>query len=287
MSTFKETIINLYGDRGKTWLRELPELVESVAIQYGLSELTPVNNLSYNYVLFGLRGERPIVLKLSLDIPGLKREALALSSFANFGAVNVFAEDDGILILERALPGYALKSYFPVRDNEAIDIACHVIKQLHQAPQLETSIFPHVKDWLMILDKDWDIPVHTLQKTRQLRDGLLANSAKSILLHGDLHHDNILQNDHHWCVIDPKGVLGEPAYEVAAFIRNPMPELLGLDNVVNIINNRIARFSMALELPESKILDWCFVQAVLAWAWALEDGCDVVYFKRLTEIFDR
>jgi len=29
-----------------------------------------------------------------------------------------------------------------------------------------------------------------------------------------------------WVAIDPKVVIGEPAYEVAAFIRNPMPALL-------------------------------------------------------------
>lgn len=46
------------------------------------------------------------------------------------------------------------------------------------------------------------------------------------MLHVDLHHDNILQNGNEWLVIDPKGVVGEPAYEVAAFIHNPMPELL-------------------------------------------------------------
>lgn len=42
----------------------------------------------------------------------------------------------------------------------------------------------------------------------------------------DLHHDNILQNGHAWVVIDLKGVIGEPAYEVSAFIRSPIPELL-------------------------------------------------------------
>jgi len=34
-------------------------------------------------------------------------------------------------------------------------------------------------------------------------------------------------------------------------------------------------------------LDWCFVQAVLAWVWSIEDGLDESYFKQLTEIFDK
>jgi streptomycin 6-kinase len=89
------------------------------------------------------------------------------------------------------------------------------------------------------------------------------------LLHGDLHHDNILQNGKDWLVIDSKGVIGESAYEEAAFIRNPMPELLTHDNTPNIIPNRITRRAGLLELPSQRIFDWYFVQAVLSWVWAI------------------
>ena len=107
------------------------------------------------------------------------------------------------------------------------------------------------------------------------------------MLHGDLHHDNILQNGDDWVVIDPKGVIGEPAYEVAAFIRNPMPELLTHENAQKIIHNRITRFAKILELSEHRVIGWCFVQAVLSLVWAIEDGCDDTYFKNLTEFFER
>jgi streptomycin 6-kinase len=95
-----------------------------------------------------------------------------------------------------------------------------------------------------------------------------------------------LPNGDDWLVIDPKGVIGESAYEVAAFIRNPIPELMHHADATTIIHNRITRFAEALELTCKRILDWCFVQAVLAWAWALEDGCDTSYFEHLTKVFD-
>jgi streptomycin 6-kinase len=88
-------------------------------------------------------------------------------------------------------------------------------------------------------------------------------------------------------VIDPKGVIGEAAYEVATFIRNPIPELLNYDDTQNIIHNRVTRFAELLELPSQRILDWCFVQAVLSWVWAIEDGCDDIYSKNLTAFFER
>jgi streptomycin 6-kinase len=96
-----------------------------------------------------------------------------------------------------------------------------------------------------------------------------------------------LQNGDEWVVIDPKGVIGEPTYEVAAFIRNPMPELLNRTDALNVMHNRVTRFAELLELPECRIIDWCFVQAVLAWIWSIEDGCDTTYFEQLTKIFDK
>ena len=132
-----------------------------------------------------------------------------------------------------------------------------------------------------------NIPNHYLQKARKLRDQLLQTSEADVLLHGDLHHDNILQNGDDWLVIDPKEVIGEPAYEVAAFIRNPIPELLTHADAPNIILNRITRFAELLELPSQRILDWCFVQAVLSWVWSIEDGCDASSSShQLTKIFD-
>ena len=287
MKTFEQNIINLYGEKGRQWLDHLPNHVAQLANTYGLSNLKPVNNLSYNYVLSGFQGPQPIILKLGLDIDGFKREAAALMAFSGFGVVEVLSENNGLLLLECAVPGVSLKSYFPKNDDEAINITTNVIKRLHKAPIQNTHAFPRVKDWLAVLDSDLKIPAQTLKKARELRDQLLKTADPDILLHGDLHHDNILQNGEDWLVIDPKGVIGESAYEVAAFIRNPMPELLNRTDAPTIIHNRITRFSELLELPHQRILDWCFVQAVLSWVWALEDCCDDIYSKNLTEFFER
>jgi streptomycin 6-kinase len=286
MNAFEQNIINLYAEKGRQWLDHLPNLATQLANTYGLSNLKPVNNLSYNYVLSGFQDSKAIIVKLGLDIDGFKREAAALMALEGFGVVQVFSENAGLLLLECAVPGVSLKSYFPEKDDEAINITANVIKRLHIAPIPSAYAFPHIKDWLEALDGDLKIPAQTLQKARKIRDQLLKTAGPDVLLHGDLHHDNILQNDNDWLVIDPKGVIGEQAYEVAAFIRNPIPELLTHDDAPNIIHNRVTRFAELLELPSQRILDWCFLQAVLAWVWALEDGCDDTYFKNLTKFFE-
>lgn len=280
-------IASIYGKHGQEWLKSLPETINTIACFYHLIDLTPLTNLSYNYVLSGFQNEQAIILKLGLDHVGLQQEAAALKAFAGYGAARVFAQDDGALIIERAVPGVSLKSYFPDQDQAAIAIASKVMLKLQQAPMPSSIKSPYVKDWLAALDQDLDIPDRYLCKARMLRDELLATSSKEILLHGDLHHDNILSHGDDWLVIDPKGVIGESAYEVAAFIRNPIPELLTTKDARNIVSNRIALFSINLPLPKQRIADWCFVQAVLAWAWALEDNCDHGNFRKLTEIFAR
>lgn len=286
MNTFHSNIISIYGKKGKAWLDELPKLVAVISSRLDLRDLKEVTNLSYNYVLSGFQGDNPIILKASLDSEGLAREAFVLKCFAGYSAVKVLAEDYGMLLLERAVPGIALKSYFLIQEKKSIEIACGVMQKLHQLNIPTTHNFPHIKDWLVALDKDWAIPDAYLQKARKLRDQLFKTSAVDALLHGDLHHDNILQNGNDWLVIDPKGVIGEPAYEVAAFIRNPMPDLINIQDPEEIIQMRIAMFSDLLNVPRTKIADWCFVQAVLAWIWSLEDGCDSGYWERLVEILN-
>jgi streptomycin 6-kinase len=59
-----------------------------------------------------------------------------------------------MLLLERVVLGTSLKSYFPARKHESIEIACKIIKKLYQANIPAFRNFPHIKDWLAALDRD-------------------------------------------------------------------------------------------------------------------------------------
>jgi len=279
----QNNISSLYGQLGNDWLAQIQGVVERLSVQWGLTDLIPVDNMTYNYILSGYQAARPIILKLGMDISGLENENKVLNAFKGFGAVQVLAAEPGALLIERADPGTSLKAYFPKHDLEAVEIVCQVMHKLHQAPIPKDNNFVHVQDWLLAIDQAIEIPMSIRLKAIEMRNKLLATSDTEVLLHGDLHHDNILQNGESWVVIDPKGVIGERAYEVAAFIRNPIPELLAVDDPDKIIVQRIIHFSTYADLDPKRIQDWCFVQAVLSWAWALEDGIDAEYFKRISE----
>ncbi|HRE31362.1 MAG TPA: aminoglycoside phosphotransferase family protein, partial [Candidatus Berkiella sp.] len=127
------------------------------------------------------------------------------------------------------------------------------------------------------------IPEDILSEAQQLSEQLIATQTKTVLLHGDLHHDNILSGKNNtWFAIDPKGIIGDPAYEVGALIRNPIPQLLQQSDVKAIMRQRIAGLASILKLDPDRVIQWAFVQAVLAACWSIEEndkvGAD--YFVR-------
>jgi streptomycin 6-kinase len=286
--SFQEKIINLYGEKGQVWLKNLPSLLHRISRSYNLQDLTLVENLSYNLVLTGWQERTPIALKIGVDKSSLQQEAAALKAFAGNGAIALRVTDNGFLILERAMPGTSLKSFFPHRDPEALKIACGIMHNLHQAKIIDEK-FLHIKDWLQELKEyagDSPHPALSFHHTQAstLADRLLATMAPPVLLHGDLHHDNILYHEGKWLAIDPKGVIGEPAYEVAAFIRNPIPQLYTYPGFEELVKERIFLFSQLLQLPLYRIQEWCYVQSVLAWMWALKDHGDPLPYQHLTRL---
>jgi streptomycin 6-kinase len=241
---------------------------------------------AHTLIVKGVQGQRPVILKVSKDWAGLEHEACALRCFKGRGVVQVIAQEDGFLLMECAIPGIPLTHYFPARDQEAIIIAATLMQKMHTALLPVNSSFPHIKDWLCTLDQPLTIPALYLQKARQLRDQLLQTSGPDVLLHGDLHPENILHHGTGWIAIDPKGVIGESAYDVGAFLRNPLPLLMDHLGVKDLTQQRVALFSQYLRVDEPRLLAWCFVQVVLAWAWALEDGDDVAYFKGVVKLLE-
>ena len=86
MNNFTTNILNIYKDKGRNWLTDLPVIIKTLASEHNLSGLKPLNNLSYNYVLSGLLDNRPIILKLGLDNDALTQVDRSESSVA-FGGI--------------------------------------------------------------------------------------------------------------------------------------------------------------------------------------------------------
>jgi streptomycin 6-kinase len=92
----------------------------------------------------------------------------------------------------------------------------------------------------------------------------------TVLLHGDLHHDNILRGrDGQWLVIDPQGVAGPAFLEAGRFIQNhvvPPTGAIDLDETSKVIQYVSSR----LEQPWGRIARTLFLLHLLSMCWSYE-----------------
>ena len=279
---FARATVALHGDVGRAWLSDLPALVEDCAARWALKVGPPFASLSYNYAApaEGPGGEK-LVLKLGVPVPELLSEIGALRVFAGRGAARLFESDAGrgALLLERLEPGTQLVALCEEDDEAATAVAANVMQKLWRTAP-DAHDFPTAADWGRGFERcrarfdggTGPFPRKLFEEAESLFAELLSTSAAPVLLHGDLHHGNVLAAAREpWLAIDPKGLVGEPAYEVGALLRNPLPQLLNQPEPVRVTERRIAQLSEALGLERARVRGWGLAQAVLSSWWSIED----------------
>lgn len=283
---FVRTVQSTWGESGRQWLDALPALLEDCAERWSLTLAPPFPNLSFNYVALAIAADgMKMVLKAGVPSRDLQHEAAALRFFDGQGSVRLLDADPeaGILLLERLRPGIVLTSLTDEdHDDEATAIAASVMQALWRPAPLHHD-FPTVADWgqgFARLRARFDggsgpLPVALVAEAEALFVELLASSAPPVLLHGDLHHDNILSAERNpWLAIDPKGVVGEPAYEVGALLRNLWQDRHAHTDSGRLLERRARRLSKELGLDLERVRGWAVAQAVLSALWTVEDNGD-------------
>jgi streptomycin 6-kinase len=278
----RRNVLLYFGERGRDWLSRLPALLAEVEERWSLKIYKPFPNLSINYVAPATRADgTQVVLKAGVPNKEIFTEIDALKIFDGNGAVKVLEADAecGVMLLERLLPGTSL---LEMDDDEATVIAAGVMDRLKAVVPRKHS-FPSVADWFDGLAKvrerflggSGPLPPALFDSAERISAQLLASAYQSVLLHGDLHHDNIVKAARgSWLAIDPKGVIGEPAYEVCAFLRNPMPDLLTSMNTKQVLTRRVEQFSELLRFDRERLIGWGLSEAILSASWDIDDASE-------------
>lgn len=278
--TFTSRIESTFGAVGKDWLAALPTILEEVTHKWSLRLHPPFEEMAYNYVAPATRSDGvEVVLKIGVPNRELETEMEALQIYGGEGAVELLEVEPelGAMLLERLSPG---KAIFHLDDEAATDEAIIVMGQLHGKSPPDGK-FPTVADWAKGLERlrstfgggTGPFPPRIIEQVEAISKDLLRSMDQPVLLHGDLHHWNILSAQRSsWLAIDPKGVVGEPAYETGAWFRNPYPQLLTWPNAKQVIARRITQFSAALDVDRDRIRGWSLYQAVLSAWWSFEDS---------------
>jgi len=277
---FVRTQIDIHGAKGQDWLDRLPAILDSRARQWGLTLGPPFPHLSYNYAAPALRVDgAAVVVKACTPTDEFPLESAAMRVYDGRGAARLLAVDPAnqVMLLERLEPGTLLLTLED--DEEAVGIAAGVMRALWR-PVPSDHPFPSVADWgegFARLRRRYDggtgpFPSALVDEAERLFGELNASAGAPVVLHGDLHHYNILAaGARGWLAIDPKGLVGEPAYEVGAFLRNRLPLPLPNPEAGRITARRIDGFAAALGIDRARLRGWALSQAVLSAWWSLED----------------
>jgi streptomycin 6-kinase len=155
-------------------------------------------------------------------------------------------------------------------DEAATRILCQSIRSL-QASTHPTHLFKHLSSFeknLLILQGH--VPERILSKSIALFHDLNSDRSHDVVLHGDLHHYNILASGNAWKVIDPHAYVGDPTSEVGPMIFNPLHHFPTNHNLTKLIKTRIHMLIDELPYDPQRIKAWTFCRCILASAWTFE-----------------
>ncbi len=200
-----------------------------------------------------------------------KRAAGVMAWWNGDGAARVLAHDGDALLLERAEGNASLAQFARSgRDDDATRIICSVVERLHShAGEPPPGLTP-LSDWFQDLDASAKARGGVFAVCATAAKELLAKPRDVRVLHGDIHHSNILDfGDRGWLATDPKGLIGERGFDYANLFCNP-----DLETAVTPerFMRRVELVAEVAGLERERLLKWILAWAGLSATWHLEDG---------------
>lgn len=214
-------------------------------------------------------GDAPAMLKIAL-LDEERTGGRLMQWWSGCGAARVIAHDENAILMERAVNGVSLCDIARKWDDDASRIICAVLAKLHtprgQAPAALVAL------------TEWFEPLRTAAEARGGLFGIAASAASDLLssqqgivvLHGDMHHGNVLNfGPRGWLAIDPKGLVGERYFDYANIFCNPDAEMA---TTAGRLPRQVRVVAQSARLECHRLLAWIVAWAGLSAAFLLDDG---------------
>lgn len=186
-----------------------------MAADWGLTLGTPFALSRHSFV--APAGDAAVLKVVPLDDDESTREADALGFWRGDGAIRLLRRDieRRAMLLERARPGHDASG---LPDDDAIRIAIAIGRRLWRRPIAGVG-YERVRDrlpaWLARAGSS-----DLVARARSTYESL--EPREEVLVHGDLHHHNLLRHVERWVAIDPKPMLAEREFDVVTLLWNPL-----------------------------------------------------------------
>ncbi|UYN99435.1 MAG: phosphotransferase [Devosia sp.] len=247
-------------------------------IRWSLTKSTPVAETPRSWIFrVEQNGRNFAALKILKPVVAEEegRGSRLLQWYGGDGAATVFDMHGDTIFMEWLDGGTLGDPVRAGRDDEGTIALASVIASLHRPREGELpELQPLRERFQPLFDTDVRAWPHTARDLYARASGialkLFDRPTAQVPLHGDLHHDNVLSSDRGWLAIDPKGLLGDPSYDLANIFINPVRA-----NNMAADPQRIAAradiLSQRLGYPRKRMLGWAAAHAALAACWELAD----------------
>ena len=215
------------------------------------------------------------MLKMSAD-PQERVGGSLMEYWGGRGAARILAADGEALLMERAMGTRSLAAMSRTgNDAEACRVLCAVASQLGMArssplPQL-TPLESRFRDLGPAATRYGGI----MHRSAAAAQFLLSAPCDVTVLHGDLHHNNVLDfGSRDWLAIDPKGLIGERCFDHANIFCNPdLSDLVPpVATLPDVFASRVALIANLAALDRERLLFWIMAWAGLSAAWIIDSG---------------
>jgi streptomycin 6-kinase len=262
---FAQLLVDREGESGRTWLDSLPGLVDSLLVRWECAPTGPITHGQVGIVV-PVQREVPSVVKVSFPHPGNVYEPHAFAAWAGNGAVRLYERDDAhfAMLLERV----ESETVGCLDDHAAIAVAGRLSRQLAiEAPPELPLLRDIVVEWPEQMSKAQTRQGNPLP--HRVIDAALATILElgtkqpATLVHGDLHYGNILRGRRSpWLAIDPKGYVGDPAYDAITVLTGGAERMLAAGDLRTEVLRRLAIFADNAELDRERVRRWTQLRAV-------------------------
>ncbi|MGW0660759.1 aminoglycoside phosphotransferase family protein [Streptodolium elevatio] len=269
-------------EAARPWLAGLPESAAEFLDRWRLTAERPVlpgGALSLT-LLVRRDDDTPATLKLGFVDRYTAHEADALAIWAGRGAVRLLDADAprGALLLERLQPDVSLRS---LPEDRAMLEAVEVLRHLWIAPPEDSAIdlvADRVGHWVESMPRRFaelggPCPKSLLDEAVSLCADLAASQPGVVVLHTDCHHGNVLAAERaKWLAIDPRPMLGEPAFDLGPLVRDRLATVVAETRPQAVVRRRVTWLANSLDLDVERVRGWALVQALALGLWCVSVG---------------